>query len=401
MKRPVLSLLAAALLVSAAAACAAATPSGSRCSAPDDENLTAALRRNVVGRSYGQYIKSLAQVKMNGNFRKVHESLCEGGIISVSALSGTKDLSAADSFLYQSAADAASAAGSLQLRFITENTDDCGLTQAASMPPAGAYSEKDKTAALTPPEALPAGFAESDGRLRLPPVIVKADAADGAPAAPSAPAVDISGYKAQTEVTAATEPRTAEGALNYVPIGGAFADTVAEALVYCGVEELTQYGAISVLTSVGVGSAGGAEIKISVPYTVTAVLNPGVAVPGAAELRVLIHHHGDVPVPNSLTASVMPVELHAASAPPLLDFPADYDAETNTVTFTTEGEVVIPASGITVTLAAAARSAPSLVGGSGGGGTAALRSPSALAQLRPRRAENCNGSRDEPAAPRP
>ena len=107
----------------------------------------------------------------------------------------------------------------------------------------------------------------------------------------------------------------------------------------------------------------------------TAELNPGITVPEGAELRVLVPQYGgdpaDTPAANALTASVMPAESGAASAPTLLDFPAEYDAETSTVTFTTEGEVTIPVGGTPVTIAAVTKSAPAPSGGSGGGGCSA------------------------------
>ena len=155
-----------------------------------------------------------------------------------------------------------------------------------------------------------------------------------------------------------------------------FADNVASDLEDCGVAKLTQYKTISVLTAIRLSGVG-ADVKLSEPYTVTVVLNPGITVPEGAELRVFVPQYGgdpaDTPAANALTASVMPAESGAASAPTLLDFPAEYDAETSTVTFTTEGEVTIPEGGTPVTIAAVTKPAPapSESGGSGGGGCSA------------------------------
>lgn len=190
------------------------------------------------------------------------------------------------------------------------------------------------------------------------------------PDTPVAPTVDTDGYAAQTEVTATTEPQIEEGVLEYHSLDATRADEVAGALEYCGVAELTKYKTISVLTAIEVRGLG-ADVKLSEPYTVTAVLNPGITVPEGAELRVLVPQYGDAPAANALTASVMPAESGAASAPTLLDFSAEYDAETSIVTFTTEGEVTIPVGGTPVTIAAVTKSAPAPSGGSGGGGCSA------------------------------
>ena len=191
------------------------------------------------------------------------------------------------------------------------------------------------------------------------------------PDTPAAPTVDTDGYEAQAEVTATTEPQIAEGVLEYAPLDITLADRVARELEFCGVAELTQYKTISVLTAIEVRGLG-ADVKFSEPYTVTAVLNPGITVPEGAELRVLVPQYGDTPAANALTASVMPAESGAASAPTLLDFPAEYDAETSTVTFTTEGEVTIPMVGTPVTVAAVTKPAPApSESGSGGGGCSA------------------------------
>ena len=191
------------------------------------------------------------------------------------------------------------------------------------------------------------------------------------PDTPAAPTVDTDGYEAQAEVTATTEPQIAEGVLEYAPLDITLADRVARELEYCGVAELTQYKTISVLTAIEVSGVG-ADVTFSDPYTVTAVLNPGITVPEGAELRVLVPQYGDTPAASALTASVMPAEARAASAPTLLDFPAQYNAETRTVTFTTEGEVTIPAGGTPVTIAAVTKSAPApSESGSGGGGCSA------------------------------
>lgn len=186
------------------------------------------------------------------------------------------------------------------------------------------------------------------------------------PDTPVAPTVDMDGYVEQTEVTVSTEPQIEEGELGYGPAGISL-----EFLESLGVAELTQYKTISVLTAIEVKGAS-AGVTFSEPYTVTAVLTPGITVPEGAELRVLVPQFGDAPALNALTASVMPAEARAASAPTLLDFPARYNADTRTVTFTTEGEVTIPAGGTPVTIAAVTKSAPApSESGSGGGGCSA------------------------------
>lgn len=191
------------------------------------------------------------------------------------------------------------------------------------------------------------------------------------PDTPVAPTVVTDSYEAQEEVTATTEPQIAEGVLKYAPLDATCADEVAGVLEFYGVAELTEYKTISVLTAIEVSGVG-AYVTFSDPYTVTAELNPGITVPEGAELRVLVPQYGDAPAANALTASVMPAETRAASAPTLLDFPAQYNAETRTVTFTTEGEVTIPAGGTPVTIAAVTKSAPApSESGSGGGGCSA------------------------------
>lgn len=195
------------------------------------------------------------------------------------------------------------------------------------------------------------------------------------PDTPVAPTVDMDGYVEQTEVTVSTEPQIEEGVLGYGPAGISL-----EFLESLGVAELTEYKTISVLTAIYLTGVD-ADVKFSEPYTVTAVLNPGITVPEGAELRVLVPQFGDAPAANALTASVMPAETRAASAPTLLDFPAEYDAETSTVTFTTEGEVTIPAVGTPVTIAAVTKPAPapSESGGSGGGCSAGFGALALLA----------------------
>ena len=197
------------------------------------------------------------------------------------------------------------------------------------------------------------------------------------PDTPAAPTVDMDGYVEQTEVTVSTEPQIEEGVLGYGPAGISL-----EFLEALGVTEMTQYKTISVLTAIEVSGVG-ADVTFSDPYTVKAVLNPGITVPEGAELRVFVPQYGgdpaDTPAANALTASVMPAETRAASAPTLLDFPAEYDAETSTVTFTTEGEVTIPASGTPVTIAAVTKPAPAPSGGSGGGCSAGFGALALLA----------------------
>ena len=182
----------------------------------------------------------------------------------------------------------------------------------------------------------------------------------------------MDGFVGQTEVTVLTEPQIEEGELKCGP-----AVISLEFLEALGVTEMTQYKTISVLTAIYLTGVD-ADVKFSDPCTVTAELNPGITVPEGAELRVFLPPYGgdpaDTPAANALTASVMPAETTAASAPDLLDFPAQYNAETRTVTFTTEGEVTIPGDMLLpVTIAAVTKSAPapSESGGSGGGGCSA------------------------------
>ena len=195
------------------------------------------------------------------------------------------------------------------------------------------------------------------------------------PDTPAVPTVDIDGFVGQTEVTVSTDPQIEGMLLGYGPAGISL-----EFLESLGVTEMTEYKTISVLTAIHLASVG-ADVTFSDPCTVTAVLNPGITVPEGAELRVFLPPYGgdpaDTPAANALTASVMPAETASASAPDLLDFPAEYDAETSTVTFTTEGEVTIPGDGdmvsIPVIIAAVTKPAPapSESGGSGGGGCSA------------------------------
>ena len=280
------------------------------------------------------------------------------------------------------------------------------------MPLAGAYDESKKMIALTQlPDALLARLADWDSNLMLRLTIVKTDGTPDTPDTPdtpAAPTVDIDGFVVQTEVTVSTEPQIEEGELRYGPFGISL-----EFLEALGVTELTQYKTISVLTAIevsGVVSGVGADVTFSDPCTVKAVLNPGITVPEGAELRVFLPPYGgdpadtpaanaltasaelrvflppyggdpaDTPAANALTASVMPAEARAASAPTLLDFPAQYNAETRTVTFTTEGEVTIPGDMLLpVTIAAVTKPAPAPSGGSGGGCSTGLGALALLA----------------------
>lgn len=372
------ALLLTALLVSVAASCAfaAVTLSGSYYPTTADENFTVTLSQNGVSdvECYSsQYIKSWVGDEMNEGFYDSLESPTAGEIMSVFVLSGIKAPASVDSVFYNGVPDAISSQiGSLQLYFITENMETYALTTVASMPLAGAYDESKKMIALTQlPDALLARLADWDSNLLLRLTIVKTDGTPDTPDTPVAPTVVTDGYEAQAEVTATTEPEVEKGVLEYLPLDATRADEVAGALEFCGVAELTQYKTISVLTAIEVRGLG-ADVKFSDPYTVTAVLNPGITVPEGAELRVLVPQFGDAPAANALTASVMPAETTAASAPILLDFPAEYDAETSTVTFTTEGEVTIPMVGTPVTVAAVTKPAPApSESGSGGGGCSA------------------------------
>ena len=373
------ALLLAALLISVAASCAfaAVTLSGSYYPTTADENFTVTLSQNGVSdvECYSsQYIKSWVEDEMSVGFYDSLESPATGEIMSVFALSDIKAPASVDSVFYNGVPDAiASEIASLQLYFITEMMEEpYTLTTVASMPLAGAYDESKKMIALTQlPDALLARLADWDSNLILRLTIVKTDETPDTPDTPAAPTVDIDGYAAQTEVTATTEPQIAEGVLEYAPLDATCADEVAGVLEFYGVAELTEYKTISVLTAIEVSGVG-AYVTFSDPYTVTAVLNPGITVPEGAELRVLVPQYGDAPAANALTASVMPAETRAASAPTLLDFPAQYNAETRTVTFTTEGEVTIPAGGTPVTIAAVTKSAPApSESGSGGGGCSA------------------------------
>ena len=371
------ALLLAALLVSVAASCAVAavTLSGSYYPATADENFTVTLSQNGVSdvECYSsQYIKSWVEDEMNVGFYDSLESPAAGEIMSVFALSDIKAPASVDSVFYNGVPDAiASEIASLQLYFITEMMEEpYTLTTVALMPLAGAYDESKKMIALTQlPDALLARLADWDSSLMLRLTIVKTDGTPDTPDTPDtpvAPTVVTDSYEAQAEVTATTEPQIAEGVLEYASLDATRADEVAGALEFCGVAELTQYKTISVLTAIEVSGAN-ADVTFSDPYTVTAVLTPGITVPEGAELRVFVPQYGDAPAANALTASVMPAESGAASAPTLLDFPAEYDAETSTVTFTTEGEVTIPMGGTPVTIAAVTKSAPAPSGGSGGG----------------------------------
>ena len=377
------ALLLAALLVSVAASCAVAavTLSGSYYPATADENFTVTLSQNGVSdvECYSsQYIKSWVEDEMNVGFYDSLESPAAGEIMSVFALSDIKAPASVDSVFYNGVPDAISSQiGSLQLYFITESMEDSALTTVASMPLAGAYDESKKMIALTQlPDALLARLADWDSSLMLRLTIVKTDGTPDTPDTPDtpvAPTVDMDGYVEQTEVTVSTEPQIEEGELKCGPAGISL-----EFLEALGVTEMTQYKTISVLTAIEVRGLG-ADVKFSEPYTVTAVLNPGITVPEGAELRVFVPQYGDTPAANALTASVMPAESGAASAPTLLDFPAEYDAETSTVTFTTEGEVTIPMVGTPVTVAAVTKPAPAPSGGSGGGCSAGFGALALLA----------------------
>lgn len=369
------ALLLTALLVSVAASCAVAavTLSGSYYPTTADENFTVTLSQNGVSdvECYSsQYIKSWVEDEMNVGFYDSLESPAAGEIMSVFVLSDIKAPASVDSVFYNGVPDAISSQiGSLQLYFITENREDSALTTVASMPLAGAYDESKKMIALTQlPDALLARLADWDSNLMLRLTIVKTDGTPDTPDTPdtpAAPTVDIDGFVGQKEVTVSTEPQIEEGELDCGSFG-----IWPELLEVLGVTEMTQYKTISVLTIISLEGVD-ADVTFSDPCTVTAVLNPGITVPEGAELRVFLQRYGgdpaDTPAANALTASVMPAESGAASAPTLLDFPAEYDAETSTVTFTTEGEVTIPMGGTPVTVAAVTKPAPAPSGGSGGG----------------------------------
>ena len=375
------ALLLAALLVSVAASCAVAavTLSGSYYPTTADENFTVTLSQNGVSDVEcfsSQYIKSWVEEEMTQDFYDSLESPAAGEIMSVFALSNIKAPASVDSVFYKGVPDAiASEIASLQLYFITEMMEEpYTLTTVASMPLAGAYDESKKMIALTQlPDALLARLADWDSNLMLRLTIVKTDGTPDTPDTPdtpAAPTVDMDGYVEQTDVTVSTEPQIEEGELGYGPAGISL-----EFLEALGVTEMTQYKTISVLTAIEVRGLG-ADVTFSDPCTVTAELNPGITVPEGAELRVFVPQYGgdpaDTPAANALTASVMPAETASASAPTLLDFPAEYDAETSTVTFTTEGEVTIPAVGTPVTIAAVTKPAPApSESGSGGGGCSA------------------------------
>ena len=375
------ALLLAALLVSVAASCAfaAVTLSGSYYPTTADENFTVTLSQNGVSdvECYSsQYIKSWVEDEMSVGFYDSLESPAAGEIMSVFALSDIKAPASVDSVFYKGVPDAiASEIGSLQLYFITENMEDSALTTVASMPLAGAYDESKKMIALTQlPDALLTRLADWDSNLILRLTIVKTDGTPDTPDTPdtpAAPTVDIDGFVVQTEVTVSTEPQIEEGELEYGSFG-----ILPEFLEALGVTEMTQYKTISVLTGIYLTGVD-ADVTFSDPCTVKAVLNPGITVPEGAELRVFLPPYGgdpaDTPAANALTASVMPAEARAASAPTLLDFPAEYDAETRTVTFTTEGEVTIPGEMLLpVTIAAVTKPAPApSESGSGGGGCSA------------------------------
>ena len=381
------ALLLTALLVSVAASCAfaAVTLSGSYYPTTADENFTVTLSQNGVSDVEcfsSQYIKSWVEDEMNEDFYDSLESPAAGEIMSVFALSNIKAPASVDSVFYKGVPDAiASEIASLQLYFITEMMEEpYTLTTVASMPLAGAYDESKKMIALTQlPDALLARLADWDSNLMLRLTIVKTDGTPDTPDTPdtpAAPTVDIDGFVGQTEVTVSTEPEIKEGELEYLPLDATRADEVAGVLEFCGVAELTEYKTISVLTAIEVSGVA-ADVTFSDPCTVKAVLNPGITVPEGAELRVFLPPYGgdpaDTPAANALTASVMPAEARAASAPTLLDFPAQYNAETRTVTFTTEGEVTIPGDMLLpVTIAAVTKSAPApSESGSGGGGCSA------------------------------
>lgn len=376
------ALLLTALLVSVAASCAfaAVTLSGSYYPTTADENFTVTLSQNGVSDVEcfsSQYIKSWVEDEMNEDFYDSLESPAAGEIMSVFALSDIKAPASVDSVFYKGVPDAiASEIASLQLYFITEMMEEpYTLTTVASMPLAGAYDESKKMIALTQlPDALLARLADWDSSLMLRLMIVKTDGTPDTPDTPdtpAAPTVDIDGFVGQTEVTVSTEPQIEEGELEYGSFG-----IWPELLEVLGVTEMTQYKTISVLTIISLEGVD-ADVTFSDPCTVTAVLNPGITVPEGAELRVFLQRYGgdpaDTPAANALTASVMPAEARAASASTLLDFPAQYNADTRTVTFTTEGEVTIPGNMLLpVTIAAVTKSAPApSESGSGGGGCSA------------------------------
>ena len=375
------ALLLTALLISVAASCAfaAVTLSGSYYPATADENFTVTLSQNGVSdvECYSsQYIKSWVEDEMNEGFYDSLESPAAGEIMSVFVLSDIKAPASVDSVFYNGVPDAISSQiGSLQLYFITENMETYALTTVASMPLAGAYDESKKMIALTQlPDALLARLADWDSNLLLRLTIVKTDGTPDTPDTPdtpAAPTVDIDGFVGQKEVTVSTEPQIEEGELDCGSFG-----IWPELLEVLGVTEMTQYKTISVLTIISLEGVD-ADVTFSDPCTVKAVLNPGITVPEGAELRVFLPPYGgdpaDTPAANALTASVMPAETRAASAPTLLDFPAQYNAETRTVTFTTEGEVTIPRDMLLpVTIAAVTKSAPApSESGSGGGGCSA------------------------------
>ena len=377
------ALLLTALLVSVAASCAfaAVTLSGSYYPTTADENFTVTLSQNGVSdvECYSsQYIKSWVEDEMNEGFYDSLESPAAGEIMSVFVLSDIKAPASVDSVFYNGVPDAISSQiGSLQLYFITENMETYALTTVASMPLAGAYDESKKMIALTQlPDALRTRLADWDSNLSLRLTIVKTDGTPDTPDTPDtpvAPTVVTDVYEPQTEVTVSTEPQIEEGELESGSVDKL--PGLLEALAL-RLTEMTQYKTISVLTIISLNGVD-ADVTFSDPCTVTAVLNPGITVPEGAELRVFLQRYGgdpaDTPAANALTASVMPAEARAASASTLLDFPAQYNADTRTVTFTTEGKVTIPGNMLLpVTIAAVTKSAPApSESGSGGGGCSA------------------------------
>lgn len=145
--------------------------------------------------------------------------------------------------------------------------------------------------------------------------------------AASAVTFDSYGYVEQTEITATTEPQS-QGALKCEARPGV--PTYSCTLLFAldgipsgdgdyGFNKLG-YDSISLLTEFEL-VAEDSDIQFDDPYKVMAVLTPGITVPDGAELRAF---------------------LLESRSEPILDCPAEYNAETKTVTFTIKGGYTIP-----------------------------------------------------------
>ncbi|WP_084482477.1 Synerg-CTERM sorting domain-containing protein [Cloacibacillus evryensis] len=267
-----------------------------------------------------------------------------GEILSVFTVYGVISPDLVDAVYYSNVPAAiGDAAGSLYLYFVNEDFTSSDLTTKAVMSVSAKYDADKKMLAVKPlPSEIGKSFWQPDGMgTRL--ILVKGTGDTPTPTPdPTGPVVTSADFKAQSAVSSDVKFGYEGASFDVIPgpDGYGTEEEVTASNITTGLPDNTK--AISLLTSFSMAlydeeNDEYLDGKVSGDVALKFQLDPGVTVPEGASLYALIPVYESVFRSSPLKSAQKSSALAAGDGVKFSAFPAEYDKDTKTVTFTANG----------------------------------------------------------------